>query len=212
VSKNLVADESSCRFGVPPSDDATSMDRTQTITEASCSENDMIVPQLRILVVDDSITNRKFCMRLLERKGHTTVGACDGKVAVDMVQESMRSGNTYDCILLDYEMPRMLGPEACEMMRDMGCSSFILGVTGNVMSDDVDHFRNCGADWVLPKPFRLDAFEEQLIEHNVSPNTKAEQLKGIVRVESGSNLVQIGDPIALDIESGATAAYSCSFR
>ena len=213
-SQFLIEEEDSCHLDASIVEDAPNKAMAPTIPEESFSENEVIIPQLRILVVDDSITNRKFCMRLLERKGHTTEGACDGKVAVDMVQESLQSSKNYDCILLDYEMPHMRGPEACKKMREMGCSSFIVGVTGNVMSDDVNHFRNCGANWVLPKPFRLEALEEQLIEHDVFPSAETDQKNGIgiVRVESGSKLVEMGDQIALDINSGTTAASSSSTR
>jgi CheY-like chemotaxis protein len=141
--------------------------------EAGEESTDFVIPPLRILVVDDALTNRKLCMRLLERAGHTTEGACDGREGVEKVRSALDSGNLYDCILLDYEMPIMRGPNACELMRKMGCSSFIVGVTGNVMSEDVDHFRKCGADWVLPKPFRLEALEQQWIEQGVVPHSKA---------------------------------------
>jgi len=34
---------------------------------------------------------------------------------------------------------------------------FVVGVTGNVLPDDVDHFLSCGADAaVLPKPIQVD--------------------------------------------------------
>jgi CheY-like chemotaxis protein len=125
--------------------------------------------ELNILVVDDSNTNRKLCMRLLERHGHTCIGACDGKEAVTLVTDSLRNnGSPFDCILLDYEMPNMNGPEACEQIRKLGCSVHIVGVTGNILSEDVAHFRKCGANWVLHKPFRLEALEQQWVEHGTS--------------------------------------------
>jgi CheY-like chemotaxis protein len=34
---------------------------------------------------------------------------------------------------MDYEMPVMNGPTAAKRLREMGCDSYILGVTGNVM-------------------------------------------------------------------------------
>ena len=135
------------------------------------ASTDFVIPKMRILVVDDALTNRKLCMRLLERAGHDTEGVCDGREAVEMVRESLETGKLYDCILLDYEMPIMRGPRACQLMRKMGCSSYIAGVTGNVMSEDVDHFRKCGADWVLPKPFRLESLEQQWIEQGIVPRS-----------------------------------------
>ncbi|CAB9501555.1 sensor kinase/phosphatase LuxQ [Seminavis robusta] len=163
-------------------------------------DSEFSIPKLNILVVDDAVSNRKLCIRLLQRSGHTCEGACDGKEAVEMVKKAMESGKPYDCILLDYEMPNMNGPEACEKMRKMGCSSYIAGVTGNVMSEDVDHFRNCGANCVLPKPFRLETLEEQLVEDGVTPFEQDE----MVRVESGGNLVEMGDDVALSLSSLAS--------
>lgn len=74
----------------------------------------------------------------------------------------------------------MNGPEACQRMRKMGCSAYVAGVTGNVMSEDVDHFRSCGADCVLPKPFKLETLEQQLVEDGVIPH---ESHEGMVRVD-----------------------------
>lgn len=170
--------------------------------ENALESTEFSIPLFRILVVDDSVTNRKLCQRLLERSGHTTEGACDGREAVNMVKSSMKTGNLFDCILLDYEMPVMNGPEACQLIRKMGCNSYIAGVTGNVMSEDVDHFRNCGANWVLPKPFRLKALEDQWIEDGVTPYTQAEKNNGnMIRVESSHGLLQMGDGLAVAFES-----------
>jgi CheY-like chemotaxis protein len=156
-------------------------------------ECDLDIPKLRVLVVDDSTMNRKLCMRLLERCGHSTEGASDGREAVKMVRQSLDSGHLYDCILLDYEMPIMCGPEACQLIRKMGCSSFIVGVTGNLMTEDVDHFQKCGANWVLPKPFRLEALEQQWIEHGVIPHLKS------TSGEDPTLRVEIVDVAALDM-------------
>ncbi|OEU14849.1 two-component system sensory kinase [Fragilariopsis cylindrus CCMP1102] len=170
------------------------------------------IPNLHVLVVDDSVTNRKLCMRLLERKGHTTEGASDGQEAVNMVKKSLEIGDYYDCILLDYEMPVMNGPDACRKIREMGCSSYIAGVTGNVMSEDVDHFRQCGANWVLPKPFRLKALEDQWVEDGLEAFTKAEKSgNGMVRVESSNTLIKMGDNLAQTLKLKSSSSSPSSY-
>lgn len=171
--------------------------------EFSREEDDyeFVLPKMRMLVVDDVVTNRKLCIRLLERSGHTCDGASDGKEAVEMVQKSLDESNPYDCILLDYEMPKMNGPEACQRMRKLGCSSYIAGVTGNVMSEDVDHFRSCGVNWVLPKPFNLESLEEQLMEDGFGTQENEED-NLLVRVNSYGALVQMGDELAISLEEG----------
>lgn len=72
----------------------------------STSNPDFVMPKMHVLVVDDSIPNRKLCIRLLERNGHTCDGAGDGKEALEMVRKSLQqgeeAGRPYDSILLDY--------------------------------------------------------------------------------------------------------------
>lgn len=112
---------------------------------------------LKVLVVDDADSNRKLLSRLLRREGHTCDEADNGQLAVEMVADSMQEGEApYDTILLDYEMPLMNGPETASEIRRKGWRVFIVGITGNTFTEDVEHFRSCGADAVLPKPVKLD--------------------------------------------------------
>ena len=68
------------------------------------------------------------------------------------------------------------------------------------MSEDVDHFRNCGANCVLPKPFRLETLEERWMEDGVGPLVAEEGPVGMVRVESGGNLLEMGDEVAKSLQ------------
>lgn len=137
---------------------------------------------LRILVVDDSDTNRKFLTRILENHGHTCDQARDGSIAVEMVSESMKRNNNkdkrknnddaddskhYDAVMLDYEMPTMNGPTAAKKMRDLGSDTFIVGITGNMLPEDIEHFRSQGANEVLPKPFNISDLGEIFMEYGV---------------------------------------------
>lgn len=118
-----------------------------------------------ILVVDDVLSNTKMLVRLLERAGHKCVVATNGQEAIDEYmtnKDAYEAGDTnfqIDTILMDYEMPKLNGPDATKRLRDMGCKVFIFGVTGNVLAEDVSMFKNSGADQVLPKPTRLAAIE-----------------------------------------------------
>jgi CheY-like chemotaxis protein len=142
----------------------------ECMTESSSNENNE-KRQLRILVVDDIVTNRKLLSRLLERNGHECSMAENGEVAVAMVRENMSSkdGATrlYDCILMDYEMPVLNGPNATEKIREMGCDVPIVGITGNTLSDDVQHFESKGANAVLSKPVKLEVLENLFVEYGL---------------------------------------------
>ena len=111
---------------------------------------------LRVLVVDDAVTNRKLLSRLLGKQGHQCDQAEDGVVAVAKVKEAIAQGNPYDSILLDSEMPNLDGPSAAKEMHQIPqFHAFICGITGNVLPEDVAHFKKYGADHVLPKPLDI---------------------------------------------------------
>jgi CheY-like chemotaxis protein len=107
------------------------------------------------LVVEDSDSSRKMLVRLFERAGHTCVMAVNGQDAVHAMTtdlaatEENPSHVPFNTVLMDFEMPRAMGYKAT-----------ILGVTGNVLSEDVDYFMAHGADAVLPKPISLKLLKD----------------------------------------------------
>lgn len=123
---------------------------------------------LRVLVVDDSATNRRLLVRWLHNRGHSCHEACDGVEAVEMVRRSLSDQEPYDTILMDYEMPRLNGPKACKEIRAAGSDSFIVGISGNVLADDVANFRDHGANAVLPKPVQFPELESLWSEYGFS--------------------------------------------
>ena len=128
---------------------------------------------LSILVVDDALMNRKLLIRLLQSNGHSCGEAENGQALIDSIHFSFFGSSAefkaaqYDCILVDYEMPVMNGPEACKAIREMGYTGFVVGVTGNLLPEDVGYFMDCGANAVLPKPFNYNDLKQLLVEHGL---------------------------------------------
>ena len=60
----------------------------------------------KILVVDDSLPNRKMLTKLLSTRGYSCVTASDGKECVDIILGP--NGHEFDCILLDNHMPEVM--------------------------------------------------------------------------------------------------------
>jgi len=110
----------------------------------------------RILVVDDVATTLKLLIRVLERNGHVCQGAPDGKEAIEVFENADAEGRPFDTILMDSEMEFMNGPTATRALRKKGYTdTLIVGVTGNVLPEDVEFFKSMGADEVLGKPLKL---------------------------------------------------------
>lgn len=86
-----------------------------------------------------------------------------------MVRENMLGDEEpYDSILMDYEMPVMNGPTASGMIRELGSDVFIIGITGNVLSDDVQYFKSKGVNAILPKPLQLSSLEDLFMEYHLT--------------------------------------------
>eukprot|EP00597_Dinobryon_sp_UTEXLB2267_P001423 CAMPEP_0170066180 /NCGR_PEP_ID=MMETSP0019_2-20121128/5969_1 /TAXON_ID=98059 /ORGANISM="Dinobryon sp., Strain UTEXLB2267" /LENGTH=549 /DNA_ID=CAMNT_0010273195 /DNA_START=444 /DNA_END=2089 /DNA_ORIENTATION=+ len=125
---------------------------------------------LKMLMVDDSATNLKLCVKLFTRLGADVDSASDGSIAVEMVRARMEmtisaaadedndiesnvaKDRQYDIIVMDNLMPVMNGQDACELMRSMGYNGIILGLTGNALPKDLAEYRSRGANAVLTKP------------------------------------------------------------
>ena len=61
----------------------------------------------------------------------------------------------------------MNGPTAAKEMRKLGSDALIVGITGNLLPEDVELFRESGADTVLHKPFHLPDLEKLWMENRV---------------------------------------------
>ena len=114
--------------------------------------------KLRLLIVDDATLCRKFHRRMLGVFNAECLEACDGKEAVEMVRESIKNSTPFDAILMDSNMPFMSGYEATELIRALGYTGKIFGVTGNAFQSDIDQFIAHGADEVVVKPVSIDKY------------------------------------------------------
>ena len=88
----------------------------------------------------------------------------NGQEAVDQVKKDI---SKYAIILMDNQMPVMDGMNATEIIRSLGYEKPIIGVTGNAMDEDVQKFREKGANEVLRKPVKNDNLRELLIRHKL---------------------------------------------
>jgi chemosensory pili system protein ChpA (sensor histidine kinase/response regulator) len=106
-----------------------------------------------VMVVDDSLTVRKFTTRLLTREGHEVVTARDGVDALKTLAERRP-----DVILLDIEMPRMDGFEFAKTVKGDPKTAPIPLVM--ITSRTADKHRNraaeLGVDRFLGKPYQED--------------------------------------------------------
>ena len=131
---------------------------------------------LRLLVVDDDPTSRKFLQILLGRAGH--------EVKVLETAEAMLSewvlGSRFDAVLLDLRLPQMSGLELAVQLRELergavntavsarsgtaptGAHTHLIALTASALEEDRRQALQAGFDQFLPKPVRTSELERVL--------------------------------------------------
>jgi two-component system sensor histidine kinase/response regulator len=111
--------------------------------------------QLRILLVEDNPVNRKVATRLLEKRGDTVFAACNGREALEKLEEL---GWDVDVVLMDVQMPEMDGYQATEAIREMEKSRStylpIIAVTAHAFEQDRERCLAVGMNAYISKPIQ----------------------------------------------------------
>lgn len=104
---------------------------------------------MKALVVDDSMVMRKILIGALAQAGITdVVQASDGQGAVDAVEKQ-----DFGVVLLDWNMPKMLGIDALKAIRQKGNQVPVIMVTSEAEKSRVLEAIKAGATSFLVKPF-----------------------------------------------------------
>lgn len=102
----------------------------------------------RILVADDDSTILELVADMLSGKGYRVTSVNNGYEAFERILV-----NDYDLVILDINMPRMNGIETVKAIREQDLYAFILLISGEAESDEINEALKNGADKFLPKPF-----------------------------------------------------------
>src|SRR5579875_131692 len=103
-----------------------------------------------VLVVDNEAQIRRVLRTMLSSNGYLVVEARDGEEAVQKVRDEK-----IDLILLDVNMPRMSGMDACAEIRRT-CDAPIIMLTVRNSERDKVQALDAGADDYVVKPFGAD--------------------------------------------------------
>lgn len=103
---------------------------------------------MKILLVDDTQTERLILSAYLEKLGHTIVNAENGHQAIELYKSE-----SPDLVLMDVIMPEMDGHEAARCIRADGSDWVpIIFLSGRVASGDIVAGIEAGGDDYLTKP------------------------------------------------------------
>ncbi|MFN8707874.1 MAG: ATP-binding protein, partial [Planctomyces sp.] len=136
----------------------------------------------RILVTDDTPTNRQLVGLVLRKAGLTVDEAENGAVAVEKA-----TSQRYDLLLMDMQMPVMDGFTATKILRDAGLRVPILAFTANVMEQDRQRCMESGCSGFLTKPINIDLLLATLADLlPVIPDSEVKSVGNVVLAASSS--------------------------
>lgn len=112
----------------------------------------------KILLVEDDYVLANTLLDWLQFKGHVADHAADGAEAL----EKMFGEETYDIVVLDWNLPAITGLEVCRRYRQKGGTLPVLMLTGMHGSADEEKCTQAGANKYLAKPFQLEDLTRQV--------------------------------------------------
>ncbi len=118
------------------------------------------LPHLKILVVDDDVSNRCLMQVLLTREGFQVAVASDGLEAFEAIKHQK-----FDIVFMDLSMPIMNGMEASRCIREWengGQHTFIVALTASYLPDKGQELFEAGIDNYISKPFELEHIQRML--------------------------------------------------
>jgi PAS domain S-box-containing protein len=119
---------------------------------------------LRLLVVEDNLTNQQVAEELLADEGATVHLASDGQQGVAAVAAAFPP---YDAVLMDVQMPVMDGYTAtAEIRTTLGRTALpVIAMTANALPGDREASLAAGMSDHVGKPFDLDELVATVLKH-----------------------------------------------
>lgn len=115
--------------------------------------DDLMLPSMRMLVVDDDSIFLETAVDTLESLGITADTASGGEEAVAMVEREHSSGRDYPVIIVDWRMPGMNGLETTRRIRSLvGQDVSIIVISSYDWTDIEEEARAAGANGFINKP------------------------------------------------------------
>jgi len=119
---------------------------------------------LRLLLVEDNLTNQQIARDLLTGEGADVDVASGGRSGVDA---ALSAETPYDAVLMDIQMPDMDGYTATKLIRQAGSRHRlpIIAMTANALPQDRAACLTAGMDDHVGKPFDIDHLVAVLLRH-----------------------------------------------
>ena len=115
----------------------------------------------KILIVDDNALNIKVAKVALKNFDLVLDDVSSGEECINII----KSGRTYDLILMDIMMPNMGGEETFKKLKEIyGFNTPVIALTADAVSGSKDKYLEIGFTSYISKPFSPDEIKNELIK------------------------------------------------
>ncbi len=148
------------------------IDKNAAAAAETTEETDLHLDGMRVMLAEDNEVNVEIAKFILEEVGITVTCVENGKLAVDLFQDS--EAGSFDVILMDIMMPVMNGLDAARAIRALDRPDAktipIVAMTANAYDEDVRNAREAGMNGHIAKPIDNNLLYRTLSEFYHSSN------------------------------------------
>ena len=140
--------------------------------EDTLAEDDMPLPALNVLLVEDIELNVIVARSVLEKLGNSVDVAMTGKAALEMFEPG-----EYDLVLLDIQLPDMTGLDISRQLKQNFAADELpplVALTANVLKNKKEYL-DAGMDDVLSKPLSVPALTAMIKKFWDAPEEEAQE-------------------------------------
>ncbi|MDO2947683.1 hybrid sensor histidine kinase/response regulator [Aeromonas simiae] len=153
------------------------------------------LPEVRVLLVDDSDINLEVATRLLEREGALVQCAINGERALALLAEPEQA---FDVVLMDVQMPIMDGYEATRRLRALPGREHlpVLALTAGVFREQREEALAAGMNDFIAKPLDVELLIATLLRYlprQVYPVTVPAEVSAAEEIDIDTGLRNWGE-------------------
>lgn len=125
----------------------------------SNQRNYKLLEDMSILIVEDNPVSLNLLCKIMSKWHCSVSSATDGDEAVELA-----ASKSFDCVVMDYHMPRMNGAIATKEIRKLGLTFPIIILSAASDQKDIDNCLNAGATAFIPKPVATPILKKKILQ------------------------------------------------
>ena len=172
--------------------------KTKSNIEMNQTDLNLNLSGKSILVAEDNVFNQYLIESILQKWGVEVSIAENGQKAIEFLE-----GNSYDLILMDFQMPVKDGIETTRAIRnELDLKIPIIGLSANTMEESIKESLEAGMDGYVSKPIDRELLKKEIGKLLYSSNENENDTADGANEKSGNEVKQkaiLGKAFMLDM-------------